>query len=328
MPGRATCASCATRCSARRCWRAATHRRRDLDLPQQCARRQRRRQWRRTDRASIEAALAQRRRVGAGRCRAWLVAAGAVPPARPARHRAAAFDARPPGPGRWYADDRHRGRRHRCDRGPRLRCCCAWLQPWAAALVASLVVGTIVATVIWRALVPMRALFRAPGRHRGELPRRRLQLRHHLGGGRRPGIELGRAQRARQRACANNAPRAGAARTAALTTMVQNTPVAMVLIDAGAAWCSGNPPRGACSTKAAGLEGRAFDDMLHRRSGGARRSNVAATACSPSAMPTTRTSTTLSRRGSFRLNGRIHELVLLRQLTAELRRQERRPGRR
>ena len=36
-----------------------------------------------------------------------------------------------------------------------------WLQPWAAALVATLVVAGIVGTVIWRALVPMRALFRA-----------------------------------------------------------------------------------------------------------------------------------------------------------------------
>ena len=36
-----------------------------------------------------------------------------------------------------------------------------WLQPWAAALVATLGIGGIVATLIWRALVPMRALFRA-----------------------------------------------------------------------------------------------------------------------------------------------------------------------
>ena len=36
-----------------------------------------------------------------------------------------------------------------------------WLQPWAAALISAAVIGSIVATVIWRALVPMRALFRA-----------------------------------------------------------------------------------------------------------------------------------------------------------------------
>ena len=36
-----------------------------------------------------------------------------------------------------------------------------WLPGWLAALLAAVVVGGIVATVVWRALVPMRALFRA-----------------------------------------------------------------------------------------------------------------------------------------------------------------------
>ena len=53
----------------------------------------------------------------------------------------------------------------------------------------------------------------------------------------------------------------------------------------------------------------------------ATRSPAAATACSPSASDDDEDIYHLSRR-SFRLNGRIHELVLLRQLTAELRRQE------
>jgi signal transduction histidine kinase len=88
-----------------------------------------------------------------------------------------------------------------------------------------------------------------------------------------------------------------------------------------AGWCSATWLRGACSAKAGGWKAalsRTCSLAAIRRC--AKPSSAAATACSPSATPTTKTSTTW--RGSFRLNGRIHELVLLRQLTAELRRQE------
>ena len=108
-----------------------------------------------------------------------------------------------------------------------------------------------------------------------------------------------------------------------LDTMVQNTPVAMLLVAESAA-ASSRQPRRAPAAQRRPQAGRP-------RAGGACSTappaaargdaSAAATACSRSATTTTKRVYHLARR-SFRLNGRAHELLLLRQLTAELRRQE------
>ncbi len=107
-----------------------------------------------------------------------------------------------------------------------------------------------------------------------------------------------------------------------LDTMVQNTPVAMVLIDPAQHVVHGNLAARRMLGDGRRLEGRAFDALMadapeafreaFERGGDAMFSVGDADA---------EEIYHLSRR-HFRLNGRRHELVLLRQLTAELRRQE------
>lgn len=107
-----------------------------------------------------------------------------------------------------------------------------------------------------------------------------------------------------------------------LDTMVQNTPVAMVLVDPAQRIVHGNLAARRMLGDGRRLEGRAFDELMagapepfrdaFERGGDAMFSVGDADA---------EEVYHLSRR-QFRLNGRRHELVLLRQLTAELRRQE------
>lgn len=107
-----------------------------------------------------------------------------------------------------------------------------------------------------------------------------------------------------------------------LDTMVQNTPVAMVLIDPAQRIVHGNLAARRMLGDGRRLEGRAFEALMaetpeafreaFERGGDAMFSVGDADA---------EEIYHLSRR-HFRLNGRRHELVLLRQLTAELRRQE------
>lgn len=107
-----------------------------------------------------------------------------------------------------------------------------------------------------------------------------------------------------------------------LDTMVQNTPVAMVLVDPSERIVHGNLAARRMLGDGRRLEGRAFDELMatapealrdaFERGGDAMFSVGEADA---------EEIYHLSRR-HFRLNGRRHELVLLRQLTAELRRQE------
>ena len=195
-----------------------------------------------------------------------------------------------------------------------------WLQPWAAALVAAGIVAAIVATVIWRALVPMRALFRALAG----------TVASYRDGDFSFGITWDKASDLIELVDAHNA--LGTAlreqrlalvqRELLLDTMVQNTPVAMVLVDAARRVVLGNLAARRMLGDGRRLEGRAFEDLLSTADPAVRE----AFARGGDGMFTVGDADDediyhLSRR-QFRLNGRIHELVLLRQLTAELRRQE------
>lgn len=112
-----------------------------------------------------------------------------------------------------------------------------------------------------------------------------------------------------------------------LDTIVQNTPVAMVLVDPVRRMVLGNLAARKMFGDGHKLEGQSFEDIL------AHTSDAVRDACERGGdgMFTVGDDTDgdsgnediyhLSRR-TFRLNGRPHELILLRLLTAELRRQE------
>ncbi|MBJ6978426.1 MULTISPECIES: ATP-binding protein [unclassified Luteimonas] len=107
-----------------------------------------------------------------------------------------------------------------------------------------------------------------------------------------------------------------------LDTMVQNTPVAMLLVDPGGHVVLGNLAARKLLGDGHRLEGVSFPELLERvpeamREAFARGGDGMFTVGSDDDEDIYH----LSRR-LFRLNGRRHELLLLRQLTAELRRQE------
>ncbi len=195
-----------------------------------------------------------------------------------------------------------------------------WLQPWAAALLAAGVIGALVGAVIWRTLVPMRALFRALAG----------TVASYRDGDFSFGITWDKASDLVELVDAHNA--LGTAlreqrlalvqRELLLDTMVQNTPVAMVLLDPLRRIVLGNLAARRMLGSGKRLEGRDFDGLLIDadpavRDAFARGGDGMFTIGSDDDEDIYH----LSRR-SFRLNGRVHELVLLRQLTAELRRQE------
>ena len=107
-----------------------------------------------------------------------------------------------------------------------------------------------------------------------------------------------------------------------LDTMVQNTPVAMMLVDPSRRIVHANLAARKMLGEGRRLEGQSFDDLLTRAPEPVRE----AFERGGDGMFTVGDEDNediyhLARR-MFRLNGRHHELVLLRQLTAELRRQE------
>ena len=195
-----------------------------------------------------------------------------------------------------------------------------WLQAWAAALMAAAAVGVVIATIIWRALVPMRALFRALAG----------TVASYRDGDFSFGITWDKASDLIELVDAHNAlgttlreqRLALVQRELLLDTMVQNTPVAMVLVDSSRRVVLGNLAARRMLGEGKRLEGRGFDDLLADADPAVRE----AFARGGDGMFTVGSDDDediyhLSRR-HFRLNGRVHELVLLRQLTAELRRQE------
>jgi two-component system, NtrC family, nitrogen regulation sensor histidine kinase NtrY len=107
-----------------------------------------------------------------------------------------------------------------------------------------------------------------------------------------------------------------------LDTMVQNTPVTMVLVDPSGHVIHANLAARKLLGEGRRLEGQSFANLLERvpeamREAFARGGDGMFSVGDDDAEDIYH----LSRR-QFRLNGRRHELVLLRQLTAELRRQE------
>ena len=107
-----------------------------------------------------------------------------------------------------------------------------------------------------------------------------------------------------------------------LDTMVQHTPVAMLLVDPGRRIVHANLAARKLLGEGRKLEGQAFDALLARapvplQEAFERGGDAMFTVGEDDSEDIYH----LARR-TFRLNGRRHELVLLRQLTAELRRQE------
>ena len=195
-----------------------------------------------------------------------------------------------------------------------------WMPLWIAAVVSAVVIGGVVAAIIWRALVPMRALFRALAG----------TVASYRDGEFSFGITWDKASDLIELVDAHNAlgnalreqRLALVQRELLLDTMVQNTPVAMVLVDAARRIVLGNLAARRMLGEGRRLEGRAFEDVL----ASADTALQEAFERGGDGMFTVGSEDDediyhLSRRG-FRLNGRPHELVLLRQLTAELRRQE------
>lgn len=195
-----------------------------------------------------------------------------------------------------------------------------WLLGWAAAGIATLVIGILALLLLRHMLAPMRALFRAlagtVASYRdgdfsfgiawdadGDLAE--LVRAHNA---------LGEVLREQRLALVQ--------RELLLDTMVQNTPVSMVLVDPNRRVVLGNLAARRLLGGGRRLEGHAFEDVL----AGADPAIREALERGGDGMFTAGSEDDedifhLSRR-SFRLNGRLHELVLLRQLTAELRRQE------
>jgi nitrogen fixation/metabolism regulation signal transduction histidine kinase len=195
-----------------------------------------------------------------------------------------------------------------------------WLLRWAAVLLAALLPVPLLLYHLHRATAPLRALFRAlagtvasyrdgdfafalawPGK--GALAE--LVAAHN---------QLGDALREQRTALVQ--------RELLLDTLVQNTPVAMLLLDASRRVVLGNLAARQLLGDGHRLEGRDFAALLETAPpalGEAieRGGDAIFVVGSEDDEHTFH----LSRR-QFRLNGRAHELILLRQLTAELRRQE------
>lgn len=107
-----------------------------------------------------------------------------------------------------------------------------------------------------------------------------------------------------------------------LDTMVQNTPVAMLLVDPSRRVVHANIAARKMLGEGQRLEGQAFDAILERAPDAVRHAFEQGGDGLFTVGEGDEEDTYHLARRQFRLNGRRHELVLLRQLTAELRRQE------
>lgn len=193
-----------------------------------------------------------------------------------------------------------------------------WMPTWTAAAAVAVVVGGIMALIVWRTFVPLRALFRAlagtvAGYRDGDFSF---------------GISWDRYADVLELVDAHNA--LGQAlreqridlvqRELLLDTMVQNTPVAMMLLDPSRRVVLGNLAARRLFGDGRKLEGRVLDDLLAQ----APAAVSEAFARGGDGMFSAGEEEDIYHlaRRLFRLNGRPHELILLRQMTAELRRQE------
>jgi two-component system, NtrC family, nitrogen regulation sensor histidine kinase NtrY len=195
-----------------------------------------------------------------------------------------------------------------------------WMPDWAAALLAASAVGTLVGTTIWHTVSPMRALFRALAG----------TVASYRDGDFSFGITWDKYSDLVELVNAHNA--LGDAlrdqrvslvqRELLLDTLVQNTPVAMTLVDESQRVVLGNLAARKLLGEGRRLEGQSFPSILERVPQAMRDAfDRGGDGIFAVGDEDNEEIFHLSRRG-FRLNGRRHELVLLRQLTAELRRQE------
>ena len=195
-----------------------------------------------------------------------------------------------------------------------------WLTPWIAAAIAVVLVGAVMAMIVWRTFVPLRALFRALAG----------TVASYRDGDFSFGITWDRYSDLIELVDSHNAlgnvlreqRNTLVQREMLLDTMVQNTPVAMVLIDPSGHIVLGNLAARKLLGGGRKLEGHAFDALMAQapealRDAFERGGDSMFTVGDEDHEEIYH----LARRG-FRLNARRHELVLLRQLTAELRRQE------
>ncbi|WP_374249428.1 PAS domain-containing sensor histidine kinase [Thermomonas sp.] len=195
-----------------------------------------------------------------------------------------------------------------------------WLLPWPAAGIAALAASMLTLLLVRQALSPVRALFRALAGTVGSYRDGDYSFGIAWEGGGDLGDlvaahnALGDTLRDQRLALVQ--------RELLLDTMVQNTPVAMLLVDPVRRVVLGNLSARRMLGDGRRLEGRAFDEVLANadpalRDAFARGGDGMFSVGSEDDEDIYH----LSRR-SFHLNGRVHELVMLRQLTAELRRQE------
>ena len=196
----------------------------------------------------------------------------------------------------------------------------AWLSPWAAAGVSATLVGAVTAGLIWRTFSPVRALLRAlagtvAAYRDGDFSFGIAWDRH------ADLIELVQAHNALGETLREQR-HALVQRELLLDTVVQNTPVAMLLVDPNGFVVLGNLAGRRLLGEGRKLEGRRLTDLVAE----APAALTEAFTRGGDGMFTVGEADDeeiyhLTRR-QFRLNGRRHELVLLRQMTVELRRQE------
>ncbi|WP_425481305.1 sensor histidine kinase [Luteimonas gilva] len=195
-----------------------------------------------------------------------------------------------------------------------------WLQSWAAGGIAVVLLAPLLAYHVRRAFAPMNSLFRSLGStvasYRdgdfsfglswdGKDELAELVAAHN---------ELGDALREQRLGLIQ--------RELLLDTMVQNTPVAMLLLEPDGRIVFGNLAARKLLGEGRRLEGHGFADLLAHAPASLQEA-VARGGDGLFAVGTEEDEELyhLARR-HFRLNGRRHELLLLRQLTTELRRQE------
>ena len=193
-------------------------------------------------------------------------------------------------------------------------------QPWMAAAAAVAVLAPLLAYHVRRAFAPMNALFRALAgsvasyrdgdfgfglawRGRGALAD--LVEAHN---------RLGDALREQRLALVQ--------RELLLDTMVQNTPVAMVLVDPARRIVLGNIAARKLLGEGHKLEGQDFDALIATAADAVREAFERGGDGMFTVGDADHEDIYHLARRQFRLNGRRHELILLRVLTAELRRQE------
>jgi nitrogen fixation/metabolism regulation signal transduction histidine kinase len=195
-----------------------------------------------------------------------------------------------------------------------------WLRPVWAALAAAGALAPLLAYHVRRAFAPMQSLFRALAGSVASYEDGDFAFgvswdgRDELGELVASHNALGASLRAQRLALVQ--------RELLLDTMVQNTPVAMLLVDPSRRVVHANIAARKLMGDGHKLEGQSFDALLARSNDALREAFERGGDGMFSVGDADEEEVYHLARRHFRLNGRRHELVLLRALTAELRRQE------